>query len=157
MDYRASEHLIPIFDFGLGLHLELNTALFIFVLVLIVMFSMNRLLFEPVLRTLDNRSQMLGKLRESTQQRLREIEALDRDFQTQLARVREEVNIYRQEARRDAQDAVEAVLADARRAVAADLTSAMSELEKEAHRLRDELTERVGGLARQITHRVLEV
>ena len=157
MDYTESDYLIPIFDFGLGLHLELNTALFIFVLVLIVMFSMNRLLFEPVLRTLDNRSQMLGKLRESTQQRLREIEALDRDFQTQLARVREEVNIYRQEARRDAQDAVEAVLADARRAVEADLTSAMSELEKEAHRLRDELTERVGGLARQITHRVLEV
>ena len=48
MVYTDSDYLIPIFDFGLGLHLELNTALFIFVLVLIVMFSMNRLLFEPV-------------------------------------------------------------------------------------------------------------
>ena len=155
MDYTKSDYLIPIFDYGV-LHLELNTALFIFVLVLIVMYSMNRLLFNPVLRTLDNRTQMLGKLRDSTQQQLREIEALDRDYQTQLAQVREEVNAYRQEARRDAQDVVEDFLADARKAVETDLTSALSELEKEAQRLRDELAERVGGLAQHISRRVLE-
>ena len=155
MDYTKSDYLIRIFDYGV-LHLELNTALFIFVLVLIVMYSMNRLLFNPVLRTLDNRTQMLGKLRDSTQQQLREIEALDRDYQTQFAQVREEVNTYRQEARRDAQDAVEAVLADARKAVEMDLSSALSDLEKEALRLRDELAQRVGGLAQQISRRVLE-
>ena len=50
MNFRDSEYLIPIFDFDI-LNMQLNTPLFILALVLLVMFLMNRLLFQPVLRT----------------------------------------------------------------------------------------------------------
>ena len=114
MEYRVSEHLLPVFDYGV-LHLELNTALFIFGLVLIVMFALNRLLFRPVLRSLDNRAALLGEVRESTHRREKEIENLEADYRRRLAQVREEVNRFRQEVRREAQQEVDAILAEARR------------------------------------------
>ena len=41
MDYKASPHLVRIFDFDV-LHMELNTPLYILALVLVVMFLLNR-------------------------------------------------------------------------------------------------------------------
>lgn len=154
MDYRASEHLIPIFDFGV-LHLELNTALFIFVLVLIVMFAMNRLLFQPVLRSLDNRAALMDRLGESARARSEKIGQLTAEYEAQLAQVREDVNRYRQEARRQAQAEVAETLAESRRIAEQELQSATGELEREVARIRAELMGGVDGLAERVTVRVL--
>ena len=55
MNFRDSDHLIPIFDFDI-LNMQLNTPLFILALVLFVMFFMNKLLFQPVLKALSVRA-----------------------------------------------------------------------------------------------------
>ena len=155
MDYQASEHLIPIFDFGV-LHLELNTALFILVLVLVVMYAMNRLLFQPVLRTLDNRAASMEQIREATARHAGEVEQLEKNYEARLAKVREEVLQFRNEARREAQAEVAAILDEAREASGRDLESSLSGLEEELKALRGELFAGVEGLSERITQRVLE-
>ena len=155
MDYTTSEHLIPVFDFGV-LHLELNTALFVFALVLIVMFAMNRLLFKPVLRSIDKREALLGELQAQVQARREESEKLDADYHARMAEVREEVNRYRQETRRKAQQEVDAILAEAREVAAKELETALAQLHQEVAQIRGELTAGLEGFAEKITTKVLE-
>ena len=87
MNFRDSEYLIPIFDFDI-LNMQLNTPLFIFALVLLVMFLMNRLLFQPVLRTLESRESFLGGLAEAAAGQREEIQRLSEDYEQNLEKVR---------------------------------------------------------------------
>jgi len=61
-------------DYGL-LHLQLATPLVVLVIILIMIFTLNKLLFQPVLRTLDNRKQVIDG---SESQVVRTTEELDK-------------------------------------------------------------------------------
>jgi len=61
-------------DYGL-LHLQLATPLVVLVIILIMIFTLNKLLFQPVLRTLDNRKQVIDG---SESQVVRATEELDK-------------------------------------------------------------------------------
>jgi len=154
MNYRASEHLIPIFDYGV-LHLELNTALFILVLFLAVMLLLNRLLFKPVLRTLDGRAALLTGIQADNARKEQEIAKLTREYETRMAKIRDEVDQLRKESRRESAKAAEGILAAARQAAEQKLSAALAELEREIQRSRAEALAGAKGLAGQITRRVL--
>lgn len=155
MDYKNSQYLIEIFDFDV-LHLELNTALYTFVLVLVVMFFMNRLLFRPVLRTLENRARAAQSLQEATAGHREEIARLAEDYDARLSHVRGEVAIIRQESHREIQQAVDAILEQARQASQAEFRSALEELTRQIELARVELGASAQRLAEQAANRILQ-
>ena len=155
MDYKASEYLIPVFDYGV-LHLELNTALFILVLFGIVVFSLNRLLFRPVLRTLDNRTALVEGIQSDNAAKEAEIERLTEEYRANLERVREEVAQFRQETRRAASLEADSILAAARETAERELEAGLATLKSQMAGLRAEALGNVERLAEQITQSVLQ-
>jgi F-type H+-transporting ATPase subunit b len=155
MDYTQSEYLVPIFDYGV-LHLELNTAVFILALFLIVTFVLNRMLFRPVLRTLDARAALVNGVREDNAKKQDEIAQLTREYETRMDEIRHELDRFRQDARRQASRDAEAILGRARDDSEKRLAKSMGELDAEINRLRGEVLGSAGALAQHITTRILE-
>ncbi len=54
-------------DYGL-LHLQLATPFAVLIVLFIMIYALNKLLFQPVLRTLDNRNQAIAKSQQSVVQ-----------------------------------------------------------------------------------------
>ena len=71
-------------DYGM-LHLQLATPVVVLIILFIMIYTLNKLLFQPVLRTLDNRNAVIEKSQK------RAIERLKQDFQQKLDSVRTEV------------------------------------------------------------------
>jgi F-type H+-transporting ATPase subunit b len=155
MDYKASPHLIEIFDFDI-LHMELNTALYILVLVLVVMYFLNRLLFRPVLRTLDNRAKLRESLEEAAKAHRDEIARLTQDYEARLAEVLAEVARVRQESSRQSHGEVDAILSRAREEAQADYQAAMEDLRLQVEAAKRELGDASRRLAEQTTNRILQ-
>jgi F-type H+-transporting ATPase subunit b len=155
MDYKSSPHLIEVFDFDI-LHMELNTALYILVLVLVVMFFLNKLLFQPVLRTLDNRSRLKENLRGQETERLAAITRLAEEYEARLADVRAEVARVRAESHRATQAEVTAILEQAREAAQAEFRTALDDLQEQVTAAKRELGEASRRLAEQTTNRILQ-
>ena len=155
MDYAQSEYLLPVFNFGV-LHLELNTALFILVLFLSVAFVLNRLLFQPVLRTLDARTTLVNGVREDNARKQDEITRLTREYETRMNQIRGEIDQFRQEARREGARQAEGILSRAHEASEERLARSMDEMEREIAAVRGDVLRGAGRLAERITQRLLE-
>ena len=154
MNYKDSPHLIEVFDFDI-LHLELNTLVYILVLLLVVMFFLNRWLFRPMLRTLDNRSHHLDRLRDAVANHKVEIVKLTEDYEASLTRVRAEVAQVRQESHKEVRAEVEGLLADAREAAQADFEKAIQDLRAQTDKAREDLKSSSSQLADQISERLV--
>ena len=79
-----------IFDFGL-LHLEWTNALFVLIVFSICAFCMNKLLFQPIIKTIKNRkiqqakgSKKIEELEQSIQKAQEEISSMHKDFQLKM-------------------------------------------------------------------------
>lgn len=155
MNYTQSPHLIRVFDFDV-LHMELNTVLYIFVLVLVVMFLLNKLLFRPVLRTLESRARLMTELEQAQQGHREQMERLAEDYEARLADVRAEVARVRQESGRETQGEVTAILERARQEAQSEFQAAMDDLRQQIDQARQELGEASRALAEQTTHRILQ-
>jgi F-type H+-transporting ATPase subunit b len=156
MDYRASEFYKNIFDFDI-LFMDVNTPLYILVLVLIVMFCMHKLLFQPILRTLDARRAHADDLRQQQAVHEQEIEGLVQTYQRRLDEVKAEVARLRQDARADTQKTVQSILERARREADSAFQAAMTELQGEVTQARAELAQRAAMLAERAASRILNV
>ncbi len=77
-------------DYGL-LHLQLATPTAVLIVLFIMIVTLNKLLFQPVLRTLDNRNEVIEKSQNRVIQVNEELEQLKEDFQQKLDKVRTEV------------------------------------------------------------------
>ena len=77
-------------DYGL-LHLQLATPTAVLIVLFIMIVTLNKLLFQPVLRTLDNRNEVIEKSQNRVIQVNEELEQLKEDFQLKLNLVRTEV------------------------------------------------------------------
>ena len=76
-------------DYGL-LHLQLATPFAVMIVLFIMIYALNKLLFQPVLRTLDNRSDAIAKSQQSVIQVSEEVESLKQEFQQKLDAIRTE-------------------------------------------------------------------
>ena len=81
-------------DYGL-LHLQLATPTAVLIVLFIMIVTLNKLLFQPVLRTLDNRNEVIEKSQNRVIQINKELEQLKEDFQQKLNLVRTEVLHFR--------------------------------------------------------------
>lgn len=154
MNYLESTYLARIFDFGI-LHMELNTFLYTLSLILVVMFFLNKLLFQPVLRTLENRGKLESSLGKSTEDRHKEIERMTEAYQESLVKVREEVAKVRAESHKAIQTEVEGILSQARNEAQADFDKAMEDLNQQMETVRGELSATAQALAEQATNRIM--
>ena len=77
-------------DYGL-LHLQLATPLTVLVFILIMIFLLNKLLFQPVLRTLDQRKESIQGSIKQSERLSKELERMQMDFQQKLDETRKNV------------------------------------------------------------------
>ena len=77
-------------DYGL-LHLQLATPTAVFFVICVLIVTLNKFLFQPVLRTLDNRKKVIEGSQNRIIQVNEELELLKDDFQQKLNKVRTEV------------------------------------------------------------------
>ena len=77
-------------DYGM-LHLQLATPAAVLIIIFIMIFTLNKLLFQPIIRTLDNRKKVIVKSQKRVGQVEGEVERLKQDFQQKLNEVRSEV------------------------------------------------------------------
>ncbi len=76
-------------DYGL-LHLQLATPFTVLVIILLMIFALNKLLFQPVLRTLDQRKETMSGCAKQVGRLNIEIERLQQDIQNTLDEARRE-------------------------------------------------------------------
>ena len=67
-------------DYGL-LHLQLATPTAVLIILFVMIVTLNKLLFQPVLRTLDNRKEVISKCQKRVIQVNEELGKLEQDFQ----------------------------------------------------------------------------
>ncbi len=117
-------------DYGL-LHLQLATPFAVMIVLFIMIYSLNKLLFQPVLRTLDNRSDAITKSQQSVIQVSEEIESLKQEFQQKLDAVRKEALHLRNTEHEEGITERESMILEERQTLENELEKNIAELEEE--------------------------
>ena len=117
-------------DYGL-LHLQLATPFAVMIVLLIMIYALNKLLFQPVLRTLDNRTNAILKSEQSVIQVSEEVESLKQDFQRKLDEVRTEALHLRNEGHEEGLAERESMILEERKTLENELEKNIEELKEE--------------------------
>ena len=117
-------------DYGL-LHLQLATPFAVMIVLLIMIYALNKLLFQPVLRTLDNRTNAILKSEQSVIQVSEEVESLKQDFQKKLDAVRMEALHLRNTGHEEGLAERESMILEERKALENEIEKNIAELEGE--------------------------
>ena len=117
-------------DYGL-LHLQLATPFAVLIVLFIMIFALNKLLFQPVLRTLDNRTAAIAKSEQTVIQVSEEVESLKQDFQKKLDAVRMEALHLRNTGHEEGLAERESMILEERKALENEIEKNIAELEGE--------------------------
>ena len=117
-------------DYGL-LHLQLATPFAVMIVLFIMIYALNKLLFQPVLRTLDNRTDAIAKSEQSVIQVSEEIEVLKQDFQKKLDAVRTEALHLRNTGHEEGLAERESMILEERQTLENEIEKNIEELEGE--------------------------
>ena len=117
-------------DYGL-LHLQLATPFAVLIVLFIMIYALNKLLFQPVLRTLDNRTDAIAKSEQTVIQVSEEVESLKQDFQKKLDAVRMEALHLRITGHEEGLAERESMILEERKTLENEIEKNISELEGE--------------------------
>ena len=117
-------------DYGL-LHLQLATPFAVLVVLFIMIYALNKLLFQPVLRTLDNRTDAISKSEQNVIQMSEEVENLRQDFQKKLDAVRMETLHLRNTGHEEGLAERESMIIEERKTLENEIEKNFAELEGE--------------------------
>ena len=117
-------------DYGL-LHLQLATPFAVLIVLFIMIYALNKLLFQPVLRTLDNRTDAIAKSEQTVIQVSEEVESLKQDFQKKLDAVRMEALHLRNTGHEEGLAERETMILEERKALENEIEKNIAELEGE--------------------------
>ena len=117
-------------DYGL-LHLQLATPFAVMIVLFIMIYALNKLLFQPVLRTLDNRSDTIAKTQQRVIQVTEEVENLKQEFQQKLDALRTEALHIRNSAHEESIVERESMILEERQTLEKELEKNIAELEGE--------------------------
>ncbi len=117
-------------DYGL-LHLQLATPFAVLIVLFIMIYALNKLLFQPVLRTLDNRTNAIAKSEQTVIQVSEEVESLKQDFQKKLDAVRLEALHLRNIGHEEGLAERESMILEERKTLENEIEKNISELEGE--------------------------
>ncbi len=125
-------------DFGL-LHIQLATPVVTLVIILVMIFAINKLLFQPVLRTLDSREQEVESSQGKVQKISAEIESSRHEVETRLAQAYAEVGELHQSIQQSGLKEREEMISKERILVEEMLEKSRSELAAEVEDAHKEL------------------
>ena len=117
-------------DYGM-LHLQLATPVVVLIILFIMIYTLNKLLFQPVLRTLDNRNAVIEKSQKRAIQVSEEVERLKQDFQQKLNEVRTEVIHLRNVGHEKGMASRETMILEERKTLQEEFENNFDELSKE--------------------------
>ena len=117
-------------DYGL-LHLQLATPFAVLIVLFIMIYALNKLLFQPVLRTLDNRTDAIAKSEQTVIQVSEEVESLKQDFQKKLDAVRMEALHLRNTGHEEGLAERESMILEERKNLENEIEKNIAELEGE--------------------------
>ena len=117
-------------DYGL-LHLQLATPFAVMIVLLIMIYALNKLLFQPVLQTLDNRSDAITKSQQSVIQVSEEVESLKQEFQQKLDAIRTEALHIRNTEHKEGLAERESMILGERQTLENELENNIAELDSE--------------------------
>ena len=117
-------------DYGL-LHLQLATPFAVLIVLFIMIYALNKLLFQPVLRTLDNRTDAIAKSEQTVIQVSEEVESLKQDFQKKLDAVRMEALHLRNTGHEEGLAERETMILEERKTLENEIEKNIAELEGE--------------------------
>ena len=117
-------------DYGL-LHLQLATPFAVLIVLFIMIYALNKLLFQPVLRTLDNRTNAIAKSEQTVIQVSEEVESLKQDFQKKLDAVRMEALHLRNTGHEEGLAERESMILEERKTLENEIEKNIAELEVE--------------------------
>ena len=117
-------------DYGL-LHLQLATPFAVLIVLFIMIYALNKLLFQPVLRTLDNRTDSIAKSEQTVIQVSEEVESLKQDFQKKLDSLRTEALHLRNTGHEEGLAERESMILEERKTLENEIEKNIAELEEE--------------------------
>ena len=117
-------------DYGL-LHLQLATPFAVLIVLFIMIYALNKLLFQPVLRTLDNRTNAIAKSEQTVIQVSEEVESLKQNFQKKLDAVRMEALHLRNTGHEEGLAERESMILEERKTLENEIEKNIAELEGE--------------------------
>ena len=117
-------------DYGL-LHLQLATPFAVLIVLFIMIYALNKLLFQPVLRTLDNRTDAIAKSEQTVIQVSEEVESLKQDFQKKLDAVRMEALHLRNTGHEEGLAERESMIQEERKTLENEIEKNVAELREE--------------------------
>ncbi len=117
-------------DYGL-LHLQLATPFAVLIVLFIMIYTLNKLLFKPVLRTLDNRTDAIAKSKQTVIQVSEEVESLKQDFQKKLDAVHMEALHLRNTGHEEGLAERESMILEERKTLENEIEKNIAELEGE--------------------------
>ena len=141
-------------DYGL-LHLQLATPFAVMIVLLIMIYALNKLLFQPVLRTLDNRSDAIAKSQQSVIQVTEEVESLRQEFQQKLDTLRTEALHIRNSAHEESIVERESMILEERQTLENELEKNIAELEGEINSTKTIFSKLNKELSRSISKQLL--
>ncbi|MBF0290412.1 MAG: ATP synthase F0 subunit B [SAR324 cluster bacterium] len=141
-------------DYGL-LHLQLATPVVVFILLLIVIFIMNKLLFQPVFRTLENRKKVTENSKAKAASANVEITKLREEYENQLNAARMDVSDTYTSARQEAQKQRDELIQQVRQAGEAELEKGKKTLVQEIETAKNQLKSLTENLAKITANRLL--
>ena len=118
-------------DYGM-LHLQLATPAAVLLVILFMIVILNKLMFKPILRTLDNRKEIIEKSQKNLLITNEEIEMLEKEFKKKMNGIRSEVLHLRNEGHEEGINKRELIITEKR-------TELHKELEKSLYELNDEI------------------
>jgi len=117
-------------DYGM-LHFQLATPALVVIIILFMIFALNKLFFQPVIRTLDNRKEIISKSQKRVIQVEVEVEHLKKDFQHKLNEVKAEVLNIRNLGREKGMASREAMIIEERKTLQKEFENNFDSLSKE--------------------------
>ena len=117
-------------DYGL-LHLQLATPFAVLIVLFIMIYALNNLLFQPGLRTLENRTDAIAKSEQTVIQVSEEVESLKKDFQKKLDAVRMETLHLRNTGHEEGLAERESMILEERKTLENEIEKNIAELEGE--------------------------
>ena len=141
-------------DYGL-LHLQLATPLTVLVFILLMIFLMNKLFFQPVLRTLDQRKENIHGSMKQSERLSKELERMQSDFQHKLDETRNNVMEIHHSDRNEAFKCREGMILQEREQLEEEMHNQSEMLQQDFASAKQRFNELTKQLSTQVSERLL--
>ena len=141
-------------DYGL-LHLQLATPVSVLLFILIMIFLLNKLLFQPVLRTLDQRKESVQGSIKQSERISKELERMQVNFQQKLDETRKGVMGIHHSTRNEAIRGREDLILKEREELETEMHNQSEKLQEDFASARKRFHELTKQLSSQVSERLL--